>query len=77
MAQTITVPAKTFEMILSKLEHLTRDVETIKSKLLDGEPPYGSDQWWEWSEKRADADIKAGRVVKFDSVEETIKWLNS
>ena len=60
--QTVTVPAKTFEKILSRLDQLTRDVQVIKSKLFEKEPVYGSDEWWEWSEKRADEDIKAGRI---------------
>lgn len=75
--QTITVPAKTFEEILVRLDKLTRDVHAIKTKLFDKEPPYGSADWWEWSDKKALEDIKAGRVVKFDSAEKAIKWLNS
>lgn len=59
--QTITVPAKTFEKILSRLDQLSRAVEVINEKL-EGAPHYGSDEWWEWSEKRADEDIKMGRV---------------
>lgn len=44
--QTVTVPAKTFENILSRLDQLSRAVEDIKEKL-EGAPPYGSDEWWE------------------------------
>ena len=56
------------EFIRSLLrQHLTHEVE----------PPYGSDEWWKWSEKKADENIKKGNVVKFDSVEDAIKWLNS
>jgi len=56
------------EFIRSLLrQHLTQEVE----------PPYGSDEWWKWSEKKADEDIKKGNVFKFDSVEDAIKWLNS
>lgn len=75
--QTVTVPAKTFEKILSRLDQLTQEVRTIKSKLFEEEPPYGSDAWWEWSDKKAKEDIKAGRIMKFDSAQEAIKWLNS
>lgn len=77
MAQAITVPAKTFEEILVRLDKLTRDVHAIKIKLFDKEPPYGSEQWWEWSDKKALEDIEKGRVVEFKSAEEAIKWLNS
>lgn len=75
--QTITVPTKTFEKIISKLDYLTQEVETIKTKLFEGEPPYGSDEWWEWSDRKAKEDIRAGRVMKFDSAQEAITWLNS
>lgn len=75
--QTVTVDAKTFEKILSRLDQLTQEVRTIKSKLFEEEPPYGSDAWWEWSDNKAKEDIKAGRIMKFDSAVEAIKWLNS
>lgn len=77
MAQAITVRRKTLDEIISRLDRLTDEVRAIKAKLFEEEPPYGSDEWWEWSDRKAAEDIKAGRVVKFDSVEETIKWLNS
>jgi len=77
MAQTITVPTKSFEEVLSRLDQLTKEVRAIKMKLFSGEPVYGSDEWWEWSDKKAMDDIKAGRTVKFDSAEKAIKWLNS
>lgn len=72
MAQTMTVPAKTFTEILSRLDRLTRDVQAIKTKLSGKEPPYGSEEWWEWSDKKAMEDIKAGRVVTFDSAEKQL-----
>ena len=77
MAQTITVPTKTFEEILSRLDQLTKEVRAIKTRLFESEPAYGFDEWWEWSDKKAMEDIKAGRVATFDSAEKAIKWLNS
>ena len=58
--QTVTVPAKTFEKILSKLEQLTTQVESINGKL-EGAPLYGSDEWWEWSNKKALKSIQEGK----------------
>lgn len=75
--QTINIPAETFEKLISRLDDLTREVKSIKAKLFDKEPPYGSKEWWEWSDKKAIEEIKAGKGVNFDSVEEAIKWLNS
>lgn len=62
MNQTVTVSPKTIQEILSRLDQLTKEVRIIKTKLFEQEPPYGSDEWWEWSEKKADEDIKTGRV---------------
>lgn len=76
MNQAVTVPTKTVNEILTRLDTLTREVKAIKAKLFEGKPPYGSDAWWEWSEKKADEDIKNGRLMKFNSTEEAIKWLN-
>lgn len=39
--------------------------------------PYGSDEWWEITHKEALADIKAGRVKSFDSVEDLIADLHA
>lgn len=39
--------------------------------------PYGSDEWWEITHKEALADVKAGRVKSFDSVEDLIADLHA
>ena len=75
--QTITIPAKTFEKILSKLDDLVKDVRDIKSKLFEKEPPYGSDEWWEWSNKKAMEDIKAGRYTKLHNKKELHEYFDS
>ncbi len=77
MAQTITVSPKAIEEILVRLDKLAQEIKTIKTKLLKEEPPYGSSHWWEESERKADEDIRNGRVIRFDSTQEAIKWLNS
>lgn len=77
MNQTVTVPSKTIEEILARLNTLTNEIKAIKAKLFEKEPEYGSDEWWEWSERKADEDIKAGRLVQFDSAKDAVKWLNS
>lgn len=63
MAQTITVPVKTFEEILSRLDRLTKEVHAIKVKLFESEPPYGSNEWWEWSDKKALESIRKGKGI--------------
>lgn len=74
--QTVTVPAKTFEKILSRLDHLSRAVEAINEKL-EGVPPYGSDAWWEWSDKKAMEDIKAGRYTTLHSKKEVKEFFKN
>jgi hypothetical protein len=77
MNQTITVPSKTMEEIFVRLNTLTSEIKAIKAKLFEKEPPYGTDEWWKWSEIKADEDIKANRLIRFDSVNDAVKWLNS
>lgn len=74
--QTVTVPVKTFEKIVSRLDQLTQEVAVINEKL-EGAPRYGSDEWWEWSDKKAKEDIKAGRYVTLHSAKEAQEYLDS
>ncbi len=68
--QTVTVPAETFEKILSRLDQLTEDVQAIKSSFFEKEPPYGSDAWWEWSDKKAKEEIKQGKGITLHNKKE-------
>lgn len=77
MANGVSVNTKTVNHIVAQLDKLARDVEAIKARVFEQEPPYGSDAWWEWSDKKALEDIKAGKGIKFNSAKEAIKWLNS
>ena len=74
--QTVTVPAKTFEKIVSKLDQLTAQVEAINEKL-EGAPPYGSDEWWEWSNTRALKSIKEGKGIVINNKKELDQFFNS
>lgn len=77
MNQTVAISPKTIDEIFGRLNALTNEVKMIKTKLFKKEPPYGSDEWWEWSDKEALKEIKAGKGVKFNTAKEAIKWLNS
>lgn len=77
MSQTVTIPAKTIDEIFSRLDELTKVVKKISVKLLNEEPAYGSNEWWEWSDKKALDEIRAGKGIKFNTAKEAIKWLNS
>jgi AbrB family looped-hinge helix DNA binding protein len=45
-------------------------------KLVDADQAYFWTEEWQKGERKADEDIKAGRVKTFDSVDEAFKYLN-
>jgi len=75
--QTVTVPAKTIEKILSRLDYLTQKVEDINIKLSGQEPSYGSDEWWKWSDAKAMQEVKEGKYTKIHNKKELRQYLNS
>lgn len=75
--QTITVPAKTFEKILCRLDQLTKEVQVIKHRLFEEEPPYGSDEWWRWSNAKALQEVKEGRYTVLHNKKELQGFLDS
>jgi len=77
MNKTLTVSSKTIDEILVRLDLLTKEVKAIKAKLIEEEPPYGSDEWWEWSDKKAMEDIKAGRYTTVHDKKELQQFLDS
>ena len=77
MANTISVNTKTINLILVRLDTMAKDIHTLKEKLLDQEPPYGSEAWWEWSDKRGLKDIKEARYTTVHNKKELGKLLNS
>ncbi len=76
MAQTVTLDIKTIERIFTEFARLHKDMAELKEKLLDKEPPYGSDEWWEWSDRKAREDIKEGRYKTFSNAEDLIADLH-
>lgn len=64
--------------ILGEVLTLERTIVSLKTKLLNMMPPkYGSDAWWEESDKKALENIKAGKGKKFDTYKEAVRYLNS
>ena len=74
--QTVTIPTKTYEKILSKLDYLSRTIEVINEKL-KGAPLYGSNEWWEWSNAKAFKSIKEGRGITIQNKKELNEFFNS
>ena len=61
MSDTVTIDSKMLSEILMRLDKLTKDVADVKERLFSAEPIYGSDEWWEWSDKKALEEIRAGK----------------
>lgn len=49
----------------------------MKKKLIDKSQAYFWTKEWQEAEREADADIQAGRVKRFKSVDELRKYLDS
>ncbi|MCL5010510.1 MAG: hypothetical protein M1289_02815 [Patescibacteria group bacterium] len=77
MSQTIAVSAKTINTIQERLDELTREIKAIKARIFEEEPLYGSDEWWERSEKKADEDIKTGRYTVLHNKKGLKSYLDS
>ncbi|MBI2430456.1 MAG: hypothetical protein HYV39_00325 [Candidatus Levybacteria bacterium] len=77
MSQAITVSPKTIEAIVEQLAVLTKEVKAIKARLFEEEPPYGSDAWWAWSDKKALEEIKAGKGIKIHNKKELAEFFNN
>ncbi|OGH41870.1 MAG: hypothetical protein A3H79_03990 [Candidatus Levybacteria bacterium RIFCSPLOWO2_02_FULL_36_8b] len=77
MNQTVTVPVKTINDIFSRLDELTKTVKKISARLFEKEPSYGSDEWWEWSDKEALREIKAGKGIKIHNKKELNAFFNN
>ena len=77
MNQTITVSQETIEEILTRIDRLTREIKAIRTKLFEEEPPYGSDEWWEWSDKKSIEDYKKGRYTVIRSKKELNEFFSS
>lgn len=76
MNQTVTASSKTIEQILARLDRLTKEVRTIREKLFE-EPPYGSDAWWKWSDKKALEEIRQGKGTTIHNKKELQIFLDS
>ena len=80
MKNSITLSKTDYQNLLNRvktLEHIVRDlVGQLKDKL-DLEPPYGSDAWWEWSSKKGEENIRAGRSTRITSKKELKTFFES
>lgn len=69
MRDSITVKTNVLNNILTTLSQLKEEVAQLKERL-DLEPPYGSDAWWKWSEKKSREEYKKGNYVTLKTEKE-------
>ena len=76
MSQAVVLTKTAYDEIVARLERLEKLVEKL-SEQLQSSLLYGSDKWWEWSDKESLKEVKRGEFVLFDSPEEMEEYLNS
>jgi len=74
MANTVVLSQSAYKEILARLSRLEKIVSSLLEKL-EKEPPYGSDEWWKYSIKKGEEDIKKGNFQVFDSTKSLANYL--
>ena len=69
MVQTSQINTETIEKIFTALKEVKQELKEVKEKL-DREPPYGSSAWWDWSDRKAMEEYKAGDYFSLLSAKE-------
>ncbi len=81
MSDTITIPRSQFDRLNNRVVHLERVVRRVAEKIglpeETLEPSYGSDEWWEWSDNQARADIQAGRTTTLKTKEDIDRFFDT
>ena len=74
MANNVTLSQTAYQQLYNKIDRLEKmvvqllvqfpnqSISDVKG-VAESTPPYGSDDWWNWSDKQAKQDIKAGRTT--------------
>lgn len=71
--QTITA-----DKLVSQINTIQAALDELKDQVVSLLPPrYGSDAWWEESDRKAMEQIKQGKYKSFKTVSELIRDLNS
>ncbi|MBI5465016.1 hypothetical protein HY946_00200 [Candidatus Gottesmanbacteria bacterium] len=73
-----SLDASTLVSLLNELAVLSEAAKNVREKLLKIIPvQYGSDLWWEKSDKEAMEEIKAGRGISFNNIKELKQYLGA
>jgi hypothetical protein len=76
MANTVTLTQPAYKELLDRLTRLEKIVVSLLEKF-EKEPTYGSNEWWKYSIKKGEEDIKKGNYKLFDSGKSLSKYLQS
>lgn len=87
MSQTIAVPKDEFKELVSSVKRiellLSALVEEDEAKqhkdnyqYEEGEPEYGSENWWKWADKKGLDAVKKGKTKNFTSEKELLSHLD-
>lgn len=75
MNQVIQLSQDQFETLLNRLNRLEKMVMKLLEK--EEEPPYGTDEWWEWSDEKALEGIKRGEYYELRDKKEIEDFFNN
>lgn len=78
MNQSISISHDEYNKLNQRLTELESVVKHI-SKMLDLgiEPPYGSDEWWEWSDAKAREAIRNGETITLRNAKDIDDFFDS
>lgn len=76
MAQTISLDIKIVKDLVITLRELKEEVARLREKV-ELEPPYGSHEWWEWSNAKALQEVRGGKGTVLHNKEEIKEFFNS
>ncbi len=75
--QTQSLDDSAMVSLLNELATLSQAAKNVREKLLKIVPvKYGSDLWWEKSDKEAIEEIKAGKGISFNNIKELKEYLD-
>ncbi len=79
MTDTISISEAKYKSLSNRLDKLEQMMRLLAGKLeavLEFEPRYGSEQWWEWSDKKSMEDYKAGKFTTLKNKKDIEKFFS-
>lgn len=77
MNNTVSFHTTKLDKILKVLGELKQDVISLREKFESIEPLYGSQEWWERSDKQALKSIKEGKGIVIRNKKEIDKFFKN